>query len=151
MKKTKGEKVTPFGQSLPVWTIKGVPPPPGGIRGKEPSDHITWWGVCFMETGIAWCSVFFWPRELSIVTIHEERKDSTGIQKFMTLSWLIFFLFFQPQCLIYKQKLEAKLITVNYFSSGHCRDLEFVSTLPRVSNSGILFLSNLCNLFLPGI
>ena len=31
------------------------------------------------------------------------------------------------------------------------RDLKFVSTLPRVGNRGILFVSNLCNLSLPGI
>ena len=35
--------------------------------------------------------------------------------------------------------------------SGHCRDLELVSSLARVRNSGSLFQSNFCNLFLPGI
>ena len=41
--------------------------------------------------------------------------------------------------------------TVNSFYSGHCRDLEVVSSLARVRNSGSLFQSNVCNLFLPGI
>ena len=34
------------------------------------------------------------------------------------------------------QKVDAKLITVNSIYSGLYRDLEFVSTLPRVCNSG---------------
>ena len=42
-------------------------------------------------------------------------------------------------------------ITVNSLYSGHCRDLELVSSLASVRNSGSLFQSNICNLFLPGI
>ena len=42
-------------------------------------------------------------------------------------------------------------ITVNSLYSGHCRDLELVSSLARVRNSGSLFQSNVCILFLPGI
>ena len=34
--------------------------------------------------------------------------------------------------------------------SGHCRGLKLVSSLARVRNSGSLFKSNVCNLFLPG-
>ena len=34
--------------------------------------------------------------------------------------------------------------------SGHCRDLKLVSSLATVRNSGSLFKSNFCNLFLPG-
>ena len=34
--------------------------------------------------------------------------------------------------------------------SGHCRDLKLVSSLATVCNSGSLFKSNVCNLFLPG-
>ena len=41
--------------------------------------------------------------------------------------------------------------TVNSLYCGHCRDLELVSLLARVRNSGSLFQSNVCNLFLPGI
>ena len=33
-------------------------------------------------------------------------------------------------------------VTVNSFYSGHCRDLELVSSLARVCNSGSLFQSN---------
>ena len=43
------------------------------------------------------------------------------------------------------------VITVNSLYSGHCRDLELVSSLARVRNSGSLFQSNVCILFLPGI
>ena len=41
--------------------------------------------------------------------------------------------------------------TVNSFYSGHCRDLESVSSLVGVRNSGTLCQSNICKLFLPGI
>ena len=41
--------------------------------------------------------------------------------------------------------------TVNSLYSGHCRDLKLVSSVARVRNSGSLFQSNVCNLFLPGI
>ena len=42
--------------------------------------------------------------------------------------------------------------TVNSRYSRHCRDLESVSLLVRVRNSGSLFQSNVNNyLFLPGI
>ena len=34
--------------------------------------------------------------------------------------------------------------------SEHCRDLKLVSSLATVRNSGSLFKSNFCNLFLPG-
>ena len=44
-----------------------------------------------------------------------------------------------------------KGITVNSLYCGHCRDLELVSSLARVCNSGSLFQSYVCNLFLPGI
>ena len=37
---------------------------------------------------------------------------------------------------------------VNSLYSGHCRELEVVSSLARVRNSGSLFQSNICNLFL---
>jgi len=40
--------------------------------------------------------------------------------------------------------------TVNSLYCGHCGDLELVSSLARVRNSGSLFQSNVCNLFLPG-
>ena len=36
------------------------------------------------------------------------------------------------------------------FFSGHCRDLELVSSLARVRNSGALFQSNVCKQFLVG-
>ena len=38
-------------------------------------------------------------------------------------------------------------ITVNSLYSGHCRDLELMSSLARVCNSGSLFQRNVCNLF----
>ena len=41
--------------------------------------------------------------------------------------------------------------TVNFLYSGHCRDLEVVSSLARVRNSGSSFQSNVCNLLLPGL
>ena len=41
--------------------------------------------------------------------------------------------------------------TVNSFYSGPCGDPELVSSLARVRNSGSLFQSNVCNLFLAGI
>ena len=41
--------------------------------------------------------------------------------------------------------------TVNFLHSGHCMDLELVSSLVRVRNSGGLYQSNVCKLFLPGI
>ena len=41
--------------------------------------------------------------------------------------------------------------TVNSLYSGHSRDLKLVSSVARVRNSGSLFQSNVCNLFLPGI
>ena len=41
--------------------------------------------------------------------------------------------------------------TVNSLCSGHRRDLKLVSSVARVRNSGSLFQSNVCNLFLPGI
>ena len=34
--------------------------------------------------------------------------------------------------------------------SGHCRDLKLESSFARLRNSGSLFKSNVCNLFLPG-
>ena len=37
------------------------------------------------------------------------------------------------------------------FFSGDCRDLELVSSLVRVRNSGALFQSNVCKQFLVGI
>ena len=43
------------------------------------------------------------------------------------------------------------LYTVNSLYSGHYRDLKLVSSVARVRNSGSLFQSNVCNLFLPGI
>ena len=36
------------------------------------------------------------------------------------------------------------------FFSGHCRDLELVSSLVRDRNSGALFQSNVCKQFLVG-
>ena len=44
-----------------------------------------------------------------------------------------------------------KVTKVNSLYSGHCRDLKLVSFVARVRNSGSLFQSNVCNLFLPGI
>ena len=41
--------------------------------------------------------------------------------------------------------------TVNSLYSGHCRDLELVSSLARVCKSGSLFQSNISNIFLQGI
>ena len=41
--------------------------------------------------------------------------------------------------------------TVNSLYSGHCWDLKLVSSVARVRNSGSLFQSNVCNLFLPRI
>ena len=41
--------------------------------------------------------------------------------------------------------------TVHFLHSGHCMDLELVSSLVRVRNSGSLYQSNVCKLFLPGI
>ena len=41
--------------------------------------------------------------------------------------------------------------TVNSLYRGHCGDLELVFSLARVHNSGSLFQSNICKLFLPGI
>ena len=41
--------------------------------------------------------------------------------------------------------------TVNSRYSGHCKDLELVSSFARVRNSGSVFQSNVCSLFLPGI
>ena len=41
--------------------------------------------------------------------------------------------------------------TVDSLYCGQLMDLEFVSSIVRVRNSGILFQSNVCNLFLPGI
>ena len=41
--------------------------------------------------------------------------------------------------------------TVNFLYSGHCSDLEVVSSLARVRNSGSSFQSNVCNLLLPGL
>ena len=46
---------------------------------------------------------------------------------------------------------EISPCTVNSLYSGHCRDLEAVSSLARVRNSGSLFQSSVCNMFLPGI
>ena len=45
----------------------------------------------------------------------------------------------------------AMCYTVNSLYSGHCRDLEVVSSLARVRNSESLFQSSVCKLFLPGI
>ena len=52
---------------------------------------------------------------------------------------------------IYKRKHYEDLNTntVNSLYSGHCRDLELVSSIARVRNSGSLYQSNACNLFLP--
>ena len=47
--------------------------------------------------------------------------------------------------------VSLKANTVNSLHSGHCRDLQSVSSLARVRNSGSLFQSSFCNLFLPGI
>ena len=44
--------------------------------------------------------------------------------------------------------------TVNLLCSGHCKDLELVTSLARVRNSGSLFQvfqANVCNLVFPGI
>ena len=49
------------------------------------------------------------------------------------------------------QLFSAEAITVNFLYSGHCRDLELVSSLARVRNSGSLSQSNVCNLVFPGI
>ena len=44
------------------------------------------------------------------------------------------------------------LCTVNFLHSGNCRNLELMSSLTRVRNSGGLFQSiNVCNSFLPGL
>ena len=48
-------------------------------------------------------------------------------------------------------KTNANETTVNSLYSGHRRDLKLVSSVARVRNSGSLFQSNVCNLFLPGI
>ena len=42
------------------------------------------------------------------------------------------------------------LFTVNSLYCGHPRGGELVSLIARVRNSGNLFQSNVCNLFLPG-
>ena len=47
--------------------------------------------------------------------------------------------------------VSLKANTVNSLHSGHCRDLQSVSSLARVRNSGSLFQSSFCNLFLSGI
>ena len=41
--------------------------------------------------------------------------------------------------------------TVNSHYSGHCKDLELVSSFARVRNSGSVFQLNVCSLFFPGI
>ena len=61
----------------------------------------------------------------------------------------LFIRHFKNSLIIHKEK--TKGITVNSLYSGHCRDLEVVSSLVRVRNSGSLFQSNVCNLFLAGI
>ena len=43
--------------------------------------------------------------------------------------------------------LLKSVTTVNSLYCGHCRDLESVSSLARLRNSGSLFQSNVCNLF----
>ena len=61
---------------------------------------------------------------------------SLGIaQSFKLQKWFFFF----------------KESTVNSLYSGHCQDLELLSSLSRVHNSGTLFQSNICNLSFPGI
>ena len=51
-------------------------------------------------------------------------------------------------CLMYFFCVQS---TVNSLDSGNCRDLELMSSLTRVHNSGSLFQSiNVCNSFLPG-
>ena len=54
-----------------------------------------------------------------------------------------------------KNKLEFTtndlICAVNSLYCGHPRDRELVSLIARVRNSGNLFQSNVCNLFLPGI
>ena len=42
-------------------------------------------------------------------------------------------------------------ITVNFLYCGHPWDRELVSLIARVRDSGNLFQSNVCNVFLPGI
>ena len=46
-----------------------------------------------------------------------------------------------------KKKLFSFSSTVNSLYSGHCRDLELLSSLERVRYSGTLFQSNICNLW----
>ena len=49
------------------------------------------------------------------------------------------------------QYLLAPLVQSTSFIAAHCRDLEVVSSLARVRNSGSSFQSNVCNLLLPGL
>ena len=46
-----------------------------------------------------------------------------------------------------EKKLLSFSSTVNFLYSGHCRDLELLSSLARVRYSGNLFQSNICNLW----
>ena len=55
----------------------------------------------------------------------------------------------QRRCACFQ--IRQKYITVNSLYSGHCRDLELVSSVARVRNNGSLFRTNVCNLFLPRI
>ena len=45
------------------------------------------------------------------------------------------------------ERLERWTCSSNSLYSGHWRDLEVVSSLASVRNSGSLFQSNVCNLF----
>ena len=56
-----------------------------------------------------------------------------------------------PAVSIYFISKVAIVSTVNSLYSRHCRELELVSSLACVHNSGSLFHSNIYNLFLPGI
>ena len=46
-----------------------------------------------------------------------------------------------------EKKLLSFSSTVNSLYSGHCRDLEWLSSLARVRYGGDLFQSNICNLW----
>ena len=50
-----------------------------------------------------------------------------------------------------EQYFPVMLFTVNSLYCGHPWDRELVSLIARVRNSGNLFQSNVCTLFLPGI
>ena len=63
----------------------------------------------------------------------------------------IFYLLALLNLLNFKSDFFFKESTVNSLCSRHCMDLELVSSLSRVLNSGTLFQSNVCNLSFPGI